>query len=90
MCRRALPDTRVVVCAVEGGHRALKYNRLSGLNEDILPEGTHIRVPWFERPIIFDIRSRPRNIASLTGSRDLQMVNITLRVIYKCVFLPAL
>lgn len=32
-------------------------------------------------PIIYDIRSRPRKISSPTGSKDLQMVNITLRVL---------
>lgn len=59
------------------------------------------QVPWFESPIIFDIRAKPRNIASLTGTKgsalccflykskfhllfsDLQMVNITCRVLSK-------
>lgn len=36
-------------------------------------------LPWFERPITFDIRARPHTMSSLTGSRDLQMVNISLR-----------
>merc|ERR1719174_300025 len=40
-------------------------------------------IPWFERPIIFDVRSRPKEMTSLTGSRDLQMVNISLRAISK-------
>ena len=39
------------------------------------------RIPWIQWPIIFDIRSRPRKISSPTGSKDLQMVNITLRVL---------
>lgn len=43
--------------------------------------GTHFRVPWFETPITYDVRARPRNIASLTGTKDLQMVNITCRVL---------
>lgn len=30
---------------------------------------------------IIDIRSRPRSIASVTGTKDLQMVNISLRVL---------
>lgn len=38
-------------------------------------------VPWFERPIIFDVRARPNVIQSTSGSRDLQMVNIGLRVL---------
>nr|XP_019964413.1 PREDICTED: prohibitin-2-like [Paralichthys olivaceus] len=32
-------------------------------------------------PIIYDIRARPRKISSLTGSKDLQMVSVTLRVL---------
>jgi len=66
---------------VDGGHRAIKYTRLHGVKDDIYNEGTHINIPWFETPIIFDIRAKPRNIASLTGTKDLQMVNITCRVL---------
>ncbi|KAG5460413.1 MAG: hypothetical protein BJ554DRAFT_7542 [Olpidium bornovanus] len=40
-------------------------------------------MPWFETPIIFDVRARPRNVSSLTGTKDLQMVNITCRVLSK-------
>lgn len=36
--------------------------------------GTHIRIPWFETPIDYDVRARPRIISSLTGTKDLQMV----------------
>jgi prohibitin 2 len=45
--------------------------------------GTHIMIPWIETPIIYDVRAKPRNIASLTGTKDLQMVNITCRVLSK-------
>lgn len=31
-------------------------------------------IPWFERPIIYDVRARPNVIQSTSGSRDLQMV----------------
>jgi len=66
---------------VDGGPRAIKYSRLRGIKDDIFNEGTHLVVPWFETPIIFDIRAKPRNVASLTGTKDLQMVNITCRVL---------
>lgn len=66
---------------VEGGHRAIVFNRLMGIKEEIYQEGTHLMVPWFERPIIFDVRARPSLIQSQSGSRDLQMVNIGLRVL---------
>ncbi|PPQ77467.1 hypothetical protein CVT25_011337 [Psilocybe cyanescens] len=66
---------------VDGGHRAIKYSRLHGIKDEVFNEGTHLVVPWFETPIVFDIRAKPRNIASLTGTKDLQMVNITCRVL---------
>lgn len=66
---------------VDGGHRAIKYTRLHGVSDKVYSEGTHLMVPWFETPIIYDIRAKPRNIASLTGTKDLQMVNITCRVL---------
>ncbi|KAI0714050.1 band 7 family-domain-containing protein [Cerioporus squamosus] len=66
---------------VDGGHRAIKYTRLHGVKEEVYPEGTHLMIPWFETPITYDIRAKPRNIASLTGTKDLQMVNITCRVL---------
>lgn len=68
---------------VDAGHRAIKYNRLTGLGKDSYREGLHFLLPWFERPIIYDIRARPHTMSSLTGSRDLQMVNINLRVLTK-------
>ena len=43
--------------------------------------GTHLMIPWFETPIIYNVRAKPRNVASLTGTKDLQMVNITCRVL---------
>lgn len=66
---------------VEGGHRAIIFSRLGGIQPDVYSEGLHFRVPWFQYPIIYDIRSRPRKISSPTGSKDLQMVNISLRVL---------
>lgn len=66
---------------VEGGHRAIIFSRLQGIKDDIYTEGMHFRIPWFQYPIIYDIRTKPRNLASPTGSKDLQMVNINLRVL---------
>ncbi|KAI4273207.1 MAG: hypothetical protein LQ337_004795 [Flavoplaca oasis] len=66
---------------VDGGHRAIKYTRIGGVQKDIYNEGTHFNIPWFETPIQYDVRAKPRNVASLTGTKDLQMVNITCRVL---------
>jgi len=68
---------------VEGGHRAIIFNRVKGVKNKVFREGTHIKIPWFDKPVIYDVRTKPRSIPSLTGSKDLQMVNITLRVLSK-------
>jgi len=69
------------IYTVDGGHRAIIFSRVGGIQPDIYSEGLHFRIPWFQYPIIYDIRARPRKIISPTGSKDLQMVNIGLRVL---------
>ncbi|ONH65723.1 Prohibitin-2 [Cyberlindnera fabianii] len=66
---------------VDGGHRAIVYSRVGGVQSQIYNEGTHFAIPWLQTPIIYDVRAKPRNVASLTGTKDLQMVNITCRVL---------
>ncbi|KAK4486966.1 hypothetical protein RD792_006281 [Penstemon davidsonii] len=66
---------------VEGGHRAIVFNRVVGVKDKVYPEGTHFMIPWFERPVIYDVRARPHLVESTSGSRDLQMVKIGLRVL---------
>merc|ERR1719228_195276 len=68
---------------VKGGHRGVVFNRLQGVKNSVYGEGTHFVIPWFEWPIIFDVRTRPKELPSLTGTRDLQYVNISLRVLYR-------
>merc|ERR1719231_2060839 len=66
---------------VDGGYRAVMFNRLQGVQRGVSGEGTHFRVPWLQTPHIFDVRIRPRNISSATGTKDLQVVTINLRVL---------
>lgn len=54
--------------------RAIVFNRVVGIKDHVYPEGTHLMLPWFDRPVIFDVRARPNVITSTSGSRDLQMV----------------
>jgi len=68
---------------VEPGHSAVMFNRVIGVKKDNLGEGMHFRMPWFEWPTQYNIRARPRTLRSPSGTRDLQMVDITLRVLYK-------
>jgi prohibitin 2 len=68
---------------VEGGHGAVVFNKVTGVKQKIYGEGTHIILPWIERAEIYNVRAKPRSIPCLTGSKDLQMVNVTLRVLSK-------
>jgi len=66
---------------VDGGHRAIMFNRIGGIQQRIYTEGLHFRLPWFQYPIVYDVRAHPHKITSPTGSKDLQSVNISLRVL---------
>jgi len=66
---------------VPGGYQAVMFDRFSGVKDKASPEGTHFLVPWLQRAILYDVRIKPRNISTTTGSKDLQMVSITLRVL---------
>lgn len=66
---------------VDGGQRAVIFDRIRGVMDDTVGEGTHFLTPWLQKPFIFDIRTRPHTFSSISGTKDLQMVNLTLRVL---------
>lgn len=68
---------------MEGGHRAVLFDRLKGIIPTTVSEGTHFLVPWLQSAILFDVRTRPRNISTTTASKDMQMVSLTLRVLHR-------
>eukprot|EP00243_Klebsormidium_subtile_P004012 TRINITY_DN17795_c0_g1_i1.p1 TRINITY_DN17795_c0_g1~~TRINITY_DN17795_c0_g1_i1.p1 ORF type:complete len:287 (-),score=72.02 TRINITY_DN17795_c0_g1_i1:366-1226(-) len=68
---------------VDGGERAVIFDRLVGVKDQTVGEGTHFLIPVLQKPYIFEVRTRPRSITSVTGTKDLQMVNLTLRVLSK-------
>jgi len=66
---------------IQPGHRAVLFNRFGGVGKSINSEGLHFKLPWAQWPLIYDVRSRPMTIASPSGSKDLQTVNLSLRVL---------
>ncbi|KAL4388566.1 hypothetical protein GQ457_09G009020 [Hibiscus cannabinus] len=68
---------------VDGGQRAVIFDRLRGVLENTSDEGTHFLIPWLQKPFIYDIRMKPHTFSSVSGTKDLQMVNLTLRVLSK-------
>ena len=69
---------------VDGGERAVLFDTLrGGILPDVRSEGTHLIIPIIQRPVVIDVRTKPREIPSVTGTKDLQMVNIKLRVLWR-------
>ncbi|CRK38297.1 hypothetical protein BN1723_018677, partial [Verticillium longisporum] len=68
---------------VRGGSRAVIFDRVQGVKDEVINEGTHFLIPWLQKSIVFDVRTKPRSIATMTGSKDLQMVSLTLRVLHR-------
>lgn len=68
---------------VQGGQAAVIFNIFSGIDPKIVREGTHLRIPLVEIPYVFDVRTKPHTLRSPTGTRDLQTVDLTLRVLFR-------
>lgn len=71
------------VYTVEPGHRGLIFDRVQGIKSNVIGEGAHVYIPILQNPIIMDVRTQPRVISTVTGTKDLQRVNISLRVLSK-------
>ncbi|MES1906380.1 MAG: Prohibitin-2, subunit of the prohibitin complex (Phb1p-Phb2p), partial [Paramarteilia canceri] len=68
---------------VDGGQKAIIFSRIKGLKRHTYEEGIHFCLPYFEWPIVFNTRTKAYTTSSPTGTKDLQTVNISLRVLYK-------
>lgn len=68
---------------VRGGSRAVIFDRLSGVQKQVVGEGTHFLVPWLQKAVVYDVRTKPKSIATNTGTKDMQMVSLTLRVLHR-------
>ena len=68
---------------VDGGERAVMWTMFGGVSEKTYGEGTHFMIPYFYRPLIYNIRLRPKLIQTTTGTKDIQMVTIHVRLLFK-------
>lgn len=68
---------------VDGGERAVMVSAYDGVMPKPIGEGTHFMIPYLYTPYIMSVRAEPREIKSRTGTKDLQMVNIALRILTK-------
>jgi len=74
---------------VDGGYRAVMFNRFpgpwgaAGIQPDTYPDGTHFMLPWFQSPHILDVKARPKFEKAVTATKDLQQVNIGVRILHR-------
>jgi len=68
---------------VDAGHAAVIFDRFSGIKPIPIGEGTHFLVPGLQRAEILPIRTEPKQIHTETPTKDLQIVRISLRVLYR-------
>lgn len=63
------------VVTIQPGHAGVIYNRWSGLDEVTrLSEGINFVIPWFQRTVVYDIRTRPQPIDTQSGSKGKDIV----------------
>jgi len=74
---------KISLFTVDGGYRAVMFDRFRGVLPEVRGEGMHIRIPFIQKPTMYEVRTRYANIQSETGSRDLQTVVLTLRMLYR-------
>ncbi|OXB71521.1 UNVERIFIED_CONTAM: hypothetical protein H355_016191 [Colinus virginianus] len=59
------------------------FNRFGGVSPRPVGEGMHFYVPWLQQPTLYDVRVRAKAIHTTTGTRDLQMVSLSLRLLFR-------
>lgn len=71
------------VFVVEPGYRCIIQNNLKGLQTHVYGEGMHFKIPIRDQVKTFEIRTRPTLLSCDTGTKDMQIVNIVMRVLFR-------
>mmetsp|Transcript_7822 Transcript_7822/g.11810 ORF Transcript_7822/g.11810 Transcript_7822/m.11810 type:complete len:286 (-) Transcript_7822:9-866(-) len=67
---------------VDAGEAVVLFDRFrGGVQPESRVEGTHLKLPYFHQPYYYSLRCTPRVVQSSTPTKDLQTVNIALRVL---------
>lgn len=69
------------IYTVPPGHRAVIFDRFSGVQNKTHGPGLNFKLPWVHIPHILDARTTPTDIPTSTGAKDLQQVQVSLRLL---------
>jgi len=74
---------------VNPGEKAIILNRVAlpgmkgGVQDYVLGPGLHFKIPGIQDRIIYEVRLKPFEYPTFTGTKDLQKVNLHLRILYR-------
>merc|ERR1719460_2997492 len=72
-----------VLYDVDGGEAAVIFDKFNGIQDKVIGEGTHFMIPYIQEPKIYNIRMDNRQFENIAQSKDVQEVQLSLRVIYR-------
>lgn len=78
-----IPASSRPLYTVPAGHRAVVFDRINGLLDDVKGEGIHMLIPGIQKANIMDTRITPKSMDTITGTKDLQNVHISLRMLFR-------
>lgn len=68
---------------VNPGYKALIMDSARGLQKKVYGEGLHLFIPFIQRVITYDCRLKSFDIHVHTGTKDLQTVDMSIRVLQR-------
>lgn len=75
---------------VDGGERGVVFQRFSipllgpqGVIPSAYSPGTYPLIPWVQEPTTIDVKARPKFEKAVTATKDLQSVNIGVRILHR-------
>eukprot|EP01015_Nassula_variabilis_P003340 TRINITY_DN1212_c0_g1_i4.p1 TRINITY_DN1212_c0_g1~~TRINITY_DN1212_c0_g1_i4.p1 ORF type:complete len:274 (-),score=47.24 TRINITY_DN1212_c0_g1_i4:85-906(-) len=68
---------------VQPGERVVIFDKFSGISQKVKGEGLHFYIPLVQYPQTFEVRLQPKVIATQSGTKDIQIVDIALRILYR-------
>lgn len=67
---------------VPAGHKGVIFNTFTGVRDRTYDEGLHFKLPFFEKPYRFEVRTRVYNDDAAAASKDLQIVSTRVALNY--------
>lgn len=68
------------IVIIGAGERGIVFNNASGVEDRILGEGTHLRMPFLQSVTSVSVRTQKTNVKAEAASKDLQTVNTDIVV----------